>query len=186
MMRRSVLFANTWYVERQICPWTTHRVVECSSEGRGGRAASVACRRMLLAVLSRSRTASFHLQRDPPDSHPPDMADSSGGGGGGGGGTADASPASYEAGRAEACGALCRVFCSHRTREAVLPVYLARFYIVLHHGLQTCKVGASEPPLGPTPSPTHNPPRTTASTPHSPTRPANRGDITPGKGCSQT
>ncbi|KAG5282713.1 hypothetical protein AALO_G00059040 [Alosa alosa] len=42
----------------------------------------------------------------------------------------------YEAGRAEACGALCRVFCSKRTGEDILPVYLSRFYMVLIQGLQ--------------------------------------------------
>ncbi|XP_041953409.1 ral GTPase-activating protein subunit beta-like isoform X2 [Alosa sapidissima] len=45
-------------------------------------------------------------------------------------------PDSYEAGRAEACGALCRVFCSKRTGEDILPVYLSRFYMVLIQGLQ--------------------------------------------------
>lgn len=42
----------------------------------------------------------------------------------------------YEAGRAEACGALCRIFCSHKTGEDILPVYLSRFYIALYYGLQ--------------------------------------------------
>ncbi|XP_063064371.1 ral GTPase-activating protein subunit beta-like [Engraulis encrasicolus] len=45
-------------------------------------------------------------------------------------------PDSYEAGRAEACSALCRIFCSKRTGEDILPVYLSRFYMVLIQGLQ--------------------------------------------------
>lgn len=35
-------------------------------------------------------------------------------------------PESYEAGRAEACGTLCRIFCSKKTGEEILPVYLSR------------------------------------------------------------
>uniref|UniRef100_A0A667ZDS2 Ral GTPase-activating protein subunit beta n=1 Tax=Myripristis murdjan TaxID=586833 RepID=A0A667ZDS2_9TELE len=45
-------------------------------------------------------------------------------------------PESYEAGRAEACGTLCRIFCSKKTGEEILPVYLSRFYMVLIQGLQ--------------------------------------------------
>ncbi|KAL2103252.1 hypothetical protein ACEWY4_000120 [Coilia grayii] len=45
-------------------------------------------------------------------------------------------PDTYEAGRAEACSALCRIFCSKRTGEDILPVYLSRFYMVLIQGLQ--------------------------------------------------
>ncbi|XP_068601913.1 ral GTPase-activating protein subunit beta-like [Brachionichthys hirsutus] len=45
-------------------------------------------------------------------------------------------PESYEAGRAEACGTVCRIFCSKKTGEAILPVYLSRFYMVLIQGLQ--------------------------------------------------
>ncbi|XP_055376416.1 ral GTPase-activating protein subunit beta isoform X15 [Condylostylus longicornis] len=40
----------------------------------------------------------------------------------------------YESGRAEAIGALCRIFCAKKTGEEILPVYLARFYM----GLQQC------------------------------------------------
>lgn len=36
-------------------------------------------------------------------------------------------PESYEAGRAEACGTLCRIFCSKKTGEEILPVYLSRY-----------------------------------------------------------
>ncbi|XP_064603525.1 ral GTPase-activating protein subunit beta-like isoform X2 [Liolophura sinensis] len=43
----------------------------------------------------------------------------------------------YEAGRAEACGALCRIFCAHKTGEEILTVYLSRFYIIMYYGLQT-------------------------------------------------
>jgi hypothetical protein len=32
----------------------------------------------------------------------------------------------FESGRAEALGALCRIFCAKRTGEEILPVYLAR------------------------------------------------------------
>lgn len=32
----------------------------------------------------------------------------------------------YEAGRAEACGTLCRLFCAHKTGEEILPVYYSR------------------------------------------------------------
>lgn len=37
-------------------------------------------------------------------------------------------PESYEAGRAEACGTLCRIFCSKKTGEEILPVYLSRYH----------------------------------------------------------
>ncbi|XP_055920313.1 ral GTPase-activating protein subunit beta isoform X9 [Eupeodes corollae] len=40
----------------------------------------------------------------------------------------------FESGRAEAIGALCKIFCSKKTGEEILPVYLARFYM----GLQQC------------------------------------------------
>ncbi|CAB1354255.1 unnamed protein product [Coregonus sp. 'balchen'] len=43
-------------------------------------------------------------------------------------------PDNYESGRAEACGTLCRIFCSKKTGEEILPVYL--FYMVLIQGLQ--------------------------------------------------
>ena len=42
----------------------------------------------------------------------------------------------YENGRAEALGALCRIFCSKSTDEDILPQYLARFYVVLNNGLK--------------------------------------------------
>lgn len=42
----------------------------------------------------------------------------------------------YESGRAEAMGALCRIFCAKKTGEEILPVYLARFYQAMHHGLK--------------------------------------------------
>lgn len=40
-------------------------------------------------------------------------------------------PESYEAGRAEACGTLCRIFCSKKTGEDILPVYLSRYMMQL-------------------------------------------------------
>ncbi|TRY57786.1 hypothetical protein DNTS_012048 [Danionella cerebrum] len=48
-------------------------------------------------------------------------------------------PDNYESGRAEACGTLCRIFCSKKTHEDILPVYLSRFYMVLMQGLQICE-----------------------------------------------
>ena len=42
----------------------------------------------------------------------------------------------YEAGRAEAVAAICRILCSHKTKEEILPTYLARSYLVLYYGLQ--------------------------------------------------
>ncbi|XP_031423892.1 ral GTPase-activating protein subunit beta isoform X7 [Clupea harengus] len=45
-------------------------------------------------------------------------------------------PDNYESGRAEACGTLCRIFCSKKTGEEILPVYLSRFYMILIQGLQ--------------------------------------------------
>ncbi|XP_030068303.1 ral GTPase-activating protein subunit beta isoform X3 [Microcaecilia unicolor] len=45
-------------------------------------------------------------------------------------------PENYEAGRAEACGTLCRIFCSKKTGEEILSAYLSRFYMVLLQGLQ--------------------------------------------------
>ncbi|XP_061114074.1 ral GTPase-activating protein subunit beta-like isoform X3 [Conger conger] len=45
-------------------------------------------------------------------------------------------PDNYEAGRAEACGTLCRIFCSKKTGEEILSIYLSRFYMVLIQGLQ--------------------------------------------------
>lgn len=50
----------------------------------------------------------------------------------------------YEAGRAEALGALCRIFCAKKTGEEILPVYLARFYLALQQGLHINEVGISE------------------------------------------
>ncbi len=49
-------------------------------------------------------------------------------------------PDNYEAGRAEACGALCRIFTSRTYAEDILPVYLARFYIALYQGLRIDEV----------------------------------------------
>jgi len=42
---------------------------------------------------------------------------------------------SYEAGRAQACGTLCRIFSSHKTGEQVLPIYMSRFYTSLYYAL---------------------------------------------------
>ncbi|XP_059483480.1 ral GTPase-activating protein subunit beta isoform X11 [Neocloeon triangulifer] len=45
----------------------------------------------------------------------------------------------FESGKAEAYGALCRIFCSKKTGEEILPVYLARFYLALKVGLHIPK-----------------------------------------------
>lgn len=47
------------------------------------------------------------------------------------------SPESYEEGRAEACGTLCRIFTSRKAAESILPMYLSRFYLTLTQGLST-------------------------------------------------
>lgn len=49
----------------------------------------------------------------------------------------------YEGGRAEALGALCRVFCAKKTGEEILPVYLARFYLVVRSALKQPPANAS-------------------------------------------
>lgn len=49
----------------------------------------------------------------------------------------------YESGRAEALGALCRIFCAKKTGEEILPVYLARFYQAMYHGLKVDEVQVS-------------------------------------------
>lgn len=46
----------------------------------------------------------------------------------------------YSRGRAEAFGALCRIFTAKKTGEEILPVYLARFYVSLLYGLQIPEV----------------------------------------------
>lgn len=42
----------------------------------------------------------------------------------------------YYQGRAEAIATLCRIFCSKKTGEDILPAYLARFYIAVRKGLK--------------------------------------------------
>ena len=49
-------------------------------------------------------------------------------------------PERFESGRAEALGALCRIFCSKKTGEEILPVYLARFYLAVQQGLKIAPV----------------------------------------------
>ena len=41
----------------------------------------------------------------------------------------------FEPGCAEAYGALCRIFCSHRSDQEIRPVYLSRFYLAVAIGL---------------------------------------------------
>ncbi|XP_059062212.1 ral GTPase-activating protein subunit beta [Achroia grisella] len=50
---------------------------------------------------------------------------------------------SYQAGRAEALGAVCRVLCSKQSREEVLAPYLARCLAALRHGLRDPNVAAA-------------------------------------------
>ncbi|KAJ8714733.1 hypothetical protein PYW07_002958 [Mythimna separata] len=50
---------------------------------------------------------------------------------------------SYQPGRAEALGTLCRVLCSKQCREEVLAPYLARCYAALHRGLRDPATAAS-------------------------------------------
>ncbi|KAM7006209.1 ral GTPase-activating protein subunit beta [Tautogolabrus adspersus] len=52
----------------------------------------------------------------------------------------------WAAGRAEACGTLCRIFTCKKTAEDILSVYLSRFYLVLLQGLQVSE-GACPPVL---------------------------------------
>ncbi|XP_023264035.1 ral GTPase-activating protein subunit beta-like isoform X1 [Seriola lalandi dorsalis] len=52
----------------------------------------------------------------------------------------------WAAGRAEACGTICRIITCKKTAEDILPVYLSRFYMVLLQGLQVCE-GACFPVL---------------------------------------
>ncbi|XP_063707016.1 ral GTPase-activating protein subunit beta isoform X2 [Culicoides brevitarsis] len=42
----------------------------------------------------------------------------------------------FESGKAEAIGALCRIFAAKKTGEEIIPVYLARFYVALQQGLR--------------------------------------------------
>ncbi|XP_055683342.1 ral GTPase-activating protein subunit beta isoform X10 [Lutzomyia longipalpis] len=53
----------------------------------------------------------------------------------------------FESGRAEAIGALCRIFCAKKTGEEILPVYLARFYMALQQGLRICETKECEETL---------------------------------------
>ncbi|CAA9993032.1 unnamed protein product [Nesidiocoris tenuis] len=53
----------------------------------------------------------------------------------------------YQAGRATALASLCRIFCSKKTGEQILPVYYARFYLVLMHGLKMNEKREVEEPL---------------------------------------
>ena len=49
-------------------------------------------------------------------------------------------PGKFELGKAEALGALCRIFCHKKTDEEISPLYLARFYLALQKGLIVHKV----------------------------------------------
>ena len=43
-------------------------------------------------------------------------------------------------GRAEAVGTLCRIFCSKKTGEEILPIYLSRFYMIIQQCLRSKEV----------------------------------------------
>ena len=45
------------------------------------------------------------------------------------------SPERFEAGRAEAIGTLCRIMCSKKSGEDIMPLYLARFFLAVQQGL---------------------------------------------------
>ncbi|XP_022103685.1 ral GTPase-activating protein subunit beta-like [Acanthaster planci] len=45
-------------------------------------------------------------------------------------------PDSYEAGRAEACGMLCRIFTSRKSDEEIQQAYLGRFYVAFSQGVR--------------------------------------------------
>ena len=96
-----------------------------------------ACRAALCSApaFPRGRTASLHVVDADPfrlQSHVQraltDAADAAAG-------TGPLGADSYEAGRAQACGALCRIFSSHKTGEQILPIYMSRFYISLYYAL---------------------------------------------------
>ncbi len=63
-----------------------------------------------------------------------------------GAGAGVVSAEAYDNGRAEALGALCRIFCAKKTDEDILPQYLARFYVVLHQALRIREVPFLLPP----------------------------------------
>lgn len=46
----------------------------------------------------------------------------------------------YDNGRAQAIGTLCRMICSKKSDEELLPVYLARFFLALHCSLRLREV----------------------------------------------
>lgn len=50
----------------------------------------------------------------------------------------------YDGGKAEALGTLCRIMCSKKTGEEILPVYLARFYLAVQQGLKITRYSNRE------------------------------------------
>ena len=48
----------------------------------------------------------------------------------------------FEPGCAEAYGALCRIFCCHRSDQEIRPVYLSRFYLAVAIGLLYSEVSS--------------------------------------------
>ena len=61
---------------------------------------------------------------------------------------ASLSPGKFEMGKAEALGALCRIFCHKKTNEDISPLYLARFYLALQKGLAVQKKSPISDTLG--------------------------------------
>ncbi len=53
-------------------------------------------------------------------------------------------PDNYEAGRAEACGMLCRIFTSRKSDEEIQQAYLGRFYVAFSQGVRVDEVGLTE------------------------------------------
>ena len=58
------------------------------------------------------------------------------------------SPGKFELGKAEALGALCKIFCGKKTHEDISPLYLARFYLALQKGLTVSKKSPISDVLG--------------------------------------
>ena len=159
MMRRSVLFANTWYVKRQICPWQHVGSLSAAArdEAGGQRALHAAacclqcCRGVGRLPFTCSVTRLIHTHQirptaaaaaavarrtpAPPATRPAAPRP-----------VAPSAGCSARTGRARRC---CR--CTWRGSTSCCTTACRR-----------ARWGPPNPPLGPTPSPTHNPPRTKA------------------------
>ena len=91
----------------------------------------------------RGRTASLHVVDTDPARLQSHLEHSLTDNAGSGGATFGTESDNYETGRAQACGALCRIFCSHKTNEKVLPVYTARFYVAVYYALHIDSVSVT-------------------------------------------